>query len=228
MKPTITQGIVLARVNYQEADRILTVLTNDQGKLRLIAKGVRKVKSKLAGGVELFSISELSVIKGKGEIGTLVSSRLIKHFELIVKNLDRTMYAYEFLKLINKITEDNAEPEYYQLLCEVLSALNTEANLELVKLWADMQLLSITGHSPNVTSDLAGEPLEKTARYDFDSVEMSFSKRPDGPYQSAHIKLLRLLLTQPLSKLVQVQGIDEHLVQCQQFAQAMRRNVLYV
>ena len=98
VKPFVTQGIILARVNYQEADRIITVLSRDDGKLRLMVKGARKSKSKLAGGVELLSISELGVIKGKGDISTLVSSRLIKHFGHIVADIDRTLYAYEILE----------------------------------------------------------------------------------------------------------------------------------
>ena len=228
MKPSVTHGIVLARVNYQEADRILTVLTNDQGKLRLMAKGVRKVKSKLAGGIELLSVSELSVIKGKGEIGTLVSSRLIKHFDTIVKDIERTMYAYEFLKVINKITEDNADPEYFQLTVDVLEALDSAADLALVKLWADARLLKETGHSPNVARDANGQKLEETASYDFDTGDMVFVKRPDGIYQAAHIKLLRLVLTQSIDKLASVQGMEPYVPACQQFAHAMRRSLLHV
>jgi DNA repair protein RecO (recombination protein O) len=49
--PKNTQGVVLTRINYAEADRILTVLTEDFGKVSLIAKGTRKEKSKLAGGI---------------------------------------------------------------------------------------------------------------------------------------------------------------------------------
>ena len=103
MRRYITQGIVLTRTDYAEADRILSFLTSDHGKVRAIAKGVRKERSKMAGGVELFCVNELSFIKGRGEISTLVSSRLIKYFETIVKDINRTMYGYSFLKLLNKI-----------------------------------------------------------------------------------------------------------------------------
>jgi DNA repair protein RecO (recombination protein O) len=58
MKTIVTKGIVLTRTDYGEADRILHFLTPDQGKIAGIAKGVRKSKSKLAGGIELFSVSK--------------------------------------------------------------------------------------------------------------------------------------------------------------------------
>ena len=67
MKPTTTtSAIILKRVDYGEADRILTLLTPDHGKLSLMAKGVRKIKSKLAGGIELFSISTITFAEGRG------------------------------------------------------------------------------------------------------------------------------------------------------------------
>src|SRR5689334_13497784 len=98
MRKLNTQGIVIARTNYGEAARIITFLTPDHGKLKVMAKGVRKSKSKLAGGIELFSVSHIGILKGKGEVDTLVSSRLIKHYGNIVKELDRTNLGYQLIK----------------------------------------------------------------------------------------------------------------------------------
>ena len=98
MNRTITRGIVLARTNYQEADRIITFITPDQGKLRVLAKGVRKSMSKMAGGIELFSISEIGFLKGRGELCMLTSTRLEKYFDTIVQDINRTVYIYIYLK----------------------------------------------------------------------------------------------------------------------------------
>jgi DNA repair protein RecO (recombination protein O) len=105
----LTRGIVLSRTDYGEADRILTLLTPDQGKIRLIAKGVRKIKSKLAGGIELFSVSDVTFIRGRGDIGTLVSARLDTHYGTIVKDIERVQLGYDLIKQINKSTEDQPE-----------------------------------------------------------------------------------------------------------------------
>src|SRR5205814_1274862 len=105
-----TQGVVLSRTDFGEADRIIHFLTPDHGKVTGIAKGVRKSKSKLAGGIELFSISELTFIVGKSEIYTIISARLINHFDNIVKDLNRTNIGYDFLRMVNKATEDNTGP----------------------------------------------------------------------------------------------------------------------
>lgn len=195
MKPRqfTTQAIVLARTDYGEADRILTFLTSDHGKVRAIAKGVRKSKSKLAGGVELFSVSDLTLIVGRGEINTLISSRLVRHYGNIVKNIDSTNLAYELLKTINRATEDEPEPAYFKLLDQSLAALDDkELDTNLTKLWFDMQLLKLAGHIPNLHSSSAGVKLANSKTYNVDLEQMSFEPANHGPLSANHIKFMRL------------------------------------
>ena len=145
-----TTAIVLSRTEYGEADRILTLLTPDHGKLRLMAKGVRRVKSKLAGGIELFSVSNITFAKGRGDIGTLVSARLLQHYGNIVANLERTMLGYELIKQLNKITEDDTEPAYFEVLHQAFAALDdATVPVGLIRMWFSMQLLRLNGHEPN-------------------------------------------------------------------------------
>ena len=74
MNKQTTKAIVLSRVDYGDSDRIITILTPEYGKLSLMAKGVRKINSKLAGGIELFSVFDAGFVMGRGEIGRLTSS----------------------------------------------------------------------------------------------------------------------------------------------------------
>ena len=189
-----TNAIVLSRIDYGEADRIITVLTPDQGKLSMIVKGARKLKSKLAGGIELFSINEVTFIKGRGEVNTLVSARMSKNFSNIIKDIERVQTGYDFLKKMNKNTEPDVSEEYFKVLEVALVSLNDEnINLELTGLWFDAQLLSLAGHTPNLTHDLAGKKLEQDRVYIFDFDSMGFQKNENGKYSNKEIKLLRLL-----------------------------------
>ncbi|HSX23910.1 MAG TPA: DNA repair protein RecO [Candidatus Saccharimonadales bacterium] len=226
MKPTVTRGIVLARTNYQEADRILTLLTPDHGKVRVLAKGVRKAKSKLAGGVELFSISEIGFIRGRGELATLISARLIRYFDTIVQDIDRTMLGYELLKLLNKVTEDAPGPEYLELLIETFEALDEpKLNIELIRLWFYAQLLRLAGHTPNLRRTSAGNPLEADAAYAFDFDDMAFTPHAEGPFSPHHIKFLRLTFSgNKPAVLQQVQGADKLILSCLTLAQTMLPN----
>lgn len=193
MRSFTTQGIILARTNYGEADRIITFLTPDHGKIKGFAKAVRKPKSKLAGGLELFSVSDLSFMAGKSEINTILSTRISIHYGNIVKDLDRTNTAYELIKRLHKATEDAPEPTYFHLLNEAFTALNDPSiDLGLIELWFNMQLLRLAGHTPNLQADTNGQELSAKANYNFDYDEMHFSAESRGKYKADHIKFLRL------------------------------------
>lgn len=205
-----TRGIVLHRINFGEADRILTVLTPDYGKLRLMAKGVRRVKSKLAGGIELFSISEISFIAGKRDIGTLVSTRLVTHYGNIVTDIDRTTAGYNALKLLDTITEDDSEPDYYQVLVRTLATLNNgDLSIVLAESWLYMQALKLGGHTPNLMTDTAGAKLEPSTQYQFDFEAQAFFANEHGLYSDRHIKMMRLLVTEQPTKIAVVGGADQ-------------------
>lgn len=212
MNQLTTTAIILSRTDYGEADRIITLLTPDYGKLTLLAKGVRRIKSKLAGGIELFSVSEITFIKGRGEVGTLVSTRLVKHYERIVSNLDRTMLGYELIKKMHKATEDEPESAYFSLMRQTFEALNDlEADSRLVQLWFLMQLLQLDGYTPNLETDTDGHKLDAAATYTFNFDQAAFIPHPDGGvFAARHIKFLRLGFgPHTPSALAHIQGIGQ-------------------
>lgn len=196
MNQLTTVAIILTRTNYGEADRIITVLTPDYGKLRLIAKGVRRVKSKLAGGIELFSVSNITFVRGRGEIGTLISTRLLRHYGHIVDDIRRVQQGYELIKILNKATEDNVEPTYFELLEQAFQALD-DASLspELIAMWFEAQLLRLAGHTPNLRTDITGARLDEHSAYEFDLDAMAFVLRVQGKYTPSSIKFMRLVFS---------------------------------
>jgi DNA repair protein RecO (recombination protein O) len=208
MKQLETEAIILKRLNFGEADRILTVLTPQNGKISLIAKGVRRAKSKLAGGLELFSISEISYIDGKSDIKTIVSTRLKSHFKLIVSDVSRTMIGYDFMKIIDSLTEHTEEAKYYELLSVALNALNdSKTPTSTVEVWFYFIALQINGNSINIEKPLGKFKFEQEQSYEFSYDDMSFYPQDNGTFTSKHIKYLRLVsrASEP-SKLSLIQG----------------------
>jgi len=196
MKQLHTTGIVLSRTDFGEADRIITVLTPDAGKLRLMARGVRRVKSRMAGGIELFSVSDITYILGRKEIGTLISTRLITHYGTIVQDIERVQLGYELIKILHKATEDQTEPEYFELLQQAFIALDDKSiPTDLIHAWFQAQLLKSAGHTPNLLTDTEGNELAADQTYTFDPDAVAFQPRPEGSYTADHIKLLRLLFS---------------------------------
>lgn len=226
MNQIITTGIVLSRTNYQEADRIMTILTPDYGKVSVLARGVRKSKSKSAGGVELFSVSEISYIRGRGELSTLVTARLLKHYGKIVQDINRTMLGYECIKLLNKATEDEPGVEYFDLLQQVFEALdNKSLSLDLIKLWFYSQLLRLSGHAPNLYTDPSSQQLDPGSEFEFLHDDMAFSPRPKGQFAADHIKFLRLSFNGNSPRLLQKVQVSENLIlSCLQLVKVMLPN----
>jgi DNA repair protein RecO len=216
MNQVLTKGIILSRTDYGEADRILTLLTPEQGKLRLMARGVRRAKSKLAGGIELFSTSDITFIHGRGEIGTLISARLIKHYGTIVKDIYRVQLGYELIKMLNRATEDQPEADYYDLLEQGFQALDQEnIATDLIRLWFEACLLRLAGHTPNLQTDTAGQKLAADQTYNFDFDAVAFAPHTEAKFTAAHIKLLRLTFKGHSPKtLNQIEGIESLVPVC--------------
>lgn len=209
MRQITTPAIILRRTNYGEADRIVTFLT-PTGKLRAIVKGVRRSKSKLAGGIELFSESTVTFIEGKSDLATIISTRLNVHWDGIVGDLQRMMFGYEAMKLIDKVIEDDAERDYYEILRMTLEGLaDSTTPLAAVELWFYVRILRLLGHGVNLKTDQDGRNLVDNTLYTFSVENMCFSPNNSGQYRSDHIKLLRLSLSQPVTVLKQVKQVGE-------------------
>lgn len=223
MNQLVTTGIVLSRTNFGEADRIIKLLTPDSGKISLLARGVRKPKSKLAGGIELFSVSSVTYIRGRGELGTLISARLDKHYGDIVKQLERVQLGYELIKALDRATEDEPEPEYFELLQQVFESLNDQSiDAMLVRFWFNAQLVRLSGHTPNLRTDVQGTALQPDKRYSFDFDAVAFKEQADGPFKADHIKFLRLAFAgNPPKTMQQIQNGQTLLSAVMPLAQTM-------
>jgi DNA repair protein RecO (recombination protein O) len=194
MKPNNhSDAIVLRRTNYGEADRIITFLTKDYGKVRAIAKGVRKERSKLAGGIEPFCVSTIGFTASNRELSILTSARLQKSYTNILSDYDRLEFAYECLKQINKITETVTDGIFFDLLQHLFTGLqNNRVSLEIIMLWWFVHIAEATGHGINVEQAGNNLPFNTEATYIFDIQNDYFVENQAGTFIADHIKLLRL------------------------------------
>src|SRR5205085_296368 len=97
------------------------------------------------------------------------------------KDIDRTAAGYEFIKRIDKATEDEPEPDYFELLRAALEALNNfEIELQITKLWFNLRLLKLAGHAPNLKTSNQGEKLIELDKFTFDLDQMAFAPSSAG------------------------------------------------
>jgi len=98
-----TEAIILKRINFSEADKILTLYTKHYGKISAIAKGVRKLTSRKAASLELFNHVDLFLVKGKN-LDIVTETTLINSFPNFRKDLRRIKLAYEACEVIERLT----------------------------------------------------------------------------------------------------------------------------
>lgn len=215
MRTVRTKAIVLRRTNYGEADRIVQFLTPENGVLSVMAKGVRREKSRLAGGIELFAVCDITVGSGRGELGILTASRLDVFYSHIMTDYDRLQFGYEVIKQITKVAATIDEPAFFDLLDQALQSLNdNDIDIRLTKTWFWLQLAILLGVGMNLATDANGMKLVEDASYNFSESDHGFVFNDNGMFGSDHIKLLRILSAQPPKVASHVAGADALVNDC--------------
>lgn len=142
-----TEAILIAVRNWGEADRMVTFLSREYGKVSAIAYGCRRPKNRLAGGMQLFSQADLLVMPGKS-LDTVKQCEVKQSFRLVREDLSFMAYAAFVTEIISEFCpERQPEPLIYDLLVHVLSTI-TQRNPRLVALAAAWQLLALAGFNP--------------------------------------------------------------------------------
>jgi DNA repair protein RecO (recombination protein O) len=143
-------GLVLRRTEFGEADRLLVLLTRERGKLRAIAKGVRRPTSRHSGNLELFAEVDLLLARGR-ELEVVSQSALMQPFRALREDLALVSYAYYLVEVTDAMLEpsDPAE-EPYELLRGAFEALEQGARPALLTTDFLLRLLDAVGFRPEL------------------------------------------------------------------------------
>ncbi len=154
-------GIVLHRRDQGEADRLITLITPNQGKVVLLAKGARKVTSRKAGHLELFTHVRLQVAKAR-TWDLITQAETLHAYPRIRESLRRTGHAYYMAELLLRLApEGEADTALFDLALETLAYLNSSNNLLIVSRWFEAHLLRIVGFQPQLyVCPACGETLD--------------------------------------------------------------------
>lgn len=143
-----SEGIVLARKNWGEADRILVVYSKHFGKLRLLAKGVRKPKSRKRGHIEVFSRMKFSTTRGKG-LDIITEAEIIDNYLDVRKDLKKIAVCYFLMETIGRVVHDEEKNELlYAKLLESLEELKQSSYLKTLRNEFIYDVLVILGFWP--------------------------------------------------------------------------------
>ncbi|OGO50137.1 MAG: DNA repair protein RecO [Chloroflexi bacterium RBG_16_68_14] len=156
-----TPAIVLRQRRLGDADKIVTLYTANHGKLDAVAKGVRRVKSRLAGHVEPLNHGSFLLAHGRN-LDIITQAQTIESFQPLRNDLDRLSRALYAAELLDRSTEERAENfALYRLLLDTLRRLAQRDDLDLVLRFFEMSLLGQLGYRPELGQCVVcGRPLE--------------------------------------------------------------------
>lgn len=202
-------GIIIKRMNLGEADRILTVVTQQKGKIKIVAKGVRRTLSKLAGNLELFCLSDLVITEGRN-LDIITAAEIKKCYINLRGNLDLTQAAFYFAEIIEQLSEENEpHPEIFHLLDDVLENLNTVQS-EILVPYFEWNLLTELGYHPELSNCLeCSRKLSQEEEIYFGLARGGIicvdCQKDDMKVVASTIKLLRLFLKHQILALTKIQ-----------------------
>lgn len=144
-----TLGIVLKGTNFGEADKILTVFTERFGKIKVMAKGIRKIKSHLAGSLEPLQLVNLQLHEGR-TFYTVTSAVIEKEFPELHNNLGKTAHAFFVGELVDKfIQEHQRASDIFEIFVTALESLENSDRHLLIRAF-ELKIIEASGFNPEL------------------------------------------------------------------------------
>jgi DNA repair protein RecO (recombination protein O) len=145
-----TEGLVLKKVPFGEADLMLTLYTREAGKLRAVAKGARRSRSKLVGHFEPLTLTGLSLARGRN-LDIVTQAQAVENFAQIKSNLralSKGLYVAELVEGFG--SEEHPNLALYELTLETLEAIGQDPDRDLPLRYFELRLLQASGFMPEL------------------------------------------------------------------------------
>jgi DNA repair protein RecO (recombination protein O) len=150
-----TAAVILKRMDLGEADRIVTLLSRDEGKIRAVAKGVRRTTSRSAGHLEPFTLSDVLLAVGR-ELDVISQAQTLEAFRTIREDLELATHAYYLVEVVDLLTEDRQENRAaFETLVQSLHDLARTSDPRLVLVSFHLNLLEALGYRPELRECLS-------------------------------------------------------------------------
>lgn len=144
------EAVVLRHTDWGEADRILSLYTRQMGKVRAIAKGVRKMRSRKSGHLEPFTRVSLQLARGR-DMFIITQAEAINTYLRLRDDLVRVGYASYVVELLDRFTfDDDENPLLFHLLADTLKRLDQESTSFLAVRYYEVRLLDLLGYRPHL------------------------------------------------------------------------------
>ncbi len=145
-----TTGLVLRQYDLREADRILSMLTPDLGKVRVVAKGVRRSKSRLRGRLDLMNVVDFAAAYGR-DLDVVTEAQIRDDHQNVRSDLARLSMAVYACELIDSLAQEGAPSrDMFELAVESLDSLGHARDPWLTLRWFEVRILDVSGFKPEL------------------------------------------------------------------------------
>ena len=191
------RGVVLRTIRLGEADRIVTLMTEQHGKVRAVAKGVRRTTSKFGSRLEPLSHVALLGWQGRGDLDTINQVEVLDTFRAVREDLDRVAAGLSMLEVVDQISQERlANPRLYTMLVGAVGAL-AEHHSPMVAPAFFLKVLALEGSAPVLDECVSCGEEDDLLLVAFDPVEggvLCRSCRRGRPISAEALLLLRRTL----------------------------------
>lgn len=199
-----TEGFVFKKEDMFEADRMFSVFTRDFGRIEVLGKAIRKIASKLRGGIEIFSFSEIGFIEGRSK-KTLTNTLITEKFKAVTDTPQKFKIANKIASVLDNFIKGQEQDEkIWNLINDVFNKINSPkiaVNQDLIYYYFFWNLISILGYEPELSNcAICRNELTRYSLY-FSNKEggvicqnCSILKKDSLKIESDTVKILRLIL----------------------------------
>ncbi len=146
------RGVVVRTIRLGEADRIVTLMTERHGKVRAVAKGVRRTTSKFGSRLEPLTHVALLGWQGRGDLDTINQVETIDTFRAVREDLDRMSAALSMLEVVDQVGQErHANPRLYEMAVGAIGALAIHPS-PMVAPGFFLKVLALEGSAPVLDS----------------------------------------------------------------------------
>ena len=199
-------GVIVRTHKLGEADRILSIITENNGKVRAVAKGVRKTRSRFGGRLELLRHLDLQFYKGRGDLDIVTQAETRDHWPDISNDLERLGKALTIAEAVDQIGQDR-QPDrgLYQMLCGGLETLHVADPVLIVPAFM-LKLLAHEGVAPALNECVLGGETSGLEFFDPGTGGVTCATHQRGrPISSSALELMRATLGGALATVLEVQ-----------------------
>ncbi|WP_159883859.1 DNA repair protein RecO [Paenibacillus puerhi] len=194
------QGLIIRSMDYGEGNKIVTLFTREYGKMSVVARGAKKVKSRFGSAVQLFTLGDYAFFKaGQQGLGSMNQADIVEAFHSLREDLHLAAYASYLAELTDKMFADQeGHPYVYEQLKGSFQALQEGKDTQIVVHMYEMKMLMQAGYSPElhqcVVCGSKAEPVALSVALGGTLCEMCKLRDPQGiPLTTGALKLLRLM-----------------------------------